>query len=48
MKYTRKDTLETYKNEEGKLHREDGPAVIHYFANGDMSYEQYFFIWHRI
>lgn len=32
-----------YYNESSLFHREDGPAVIEYFMNGDIAYELFYF-----
>jgi hypothetical protein len=37
---------EVYRNEEGLLHREDGPAINHYLDDGNI--DEYFYINGRI
>lgn len=33
---------EEYRNDEGKLHRENGPAIIGYNRAGEIIYERFF------
>ncbi len=33
--------IKHYKNDNGKLHRIDGPAIIEYYMNGNMKYKAY-------
>jgi antitoxin component YwqK of YwqJK toxin-antitoxin module len=40
--YTKKKQTEYVVDKNGKLHREDGPAVIKYFEDGKIQKEHYF------
>ena len=40
--YTKKKESEYFVDQNGKLHREDGPAYISYYDNGSIKKQEYY------